>query len=275
MASTKDPLSSTDLLRNLFTSKTDTRIQRLSKILSTSSGVDTTLTLVGYSFFLASSQLDSLQTLELKTLSRLFYSNNASPTLLALGSKSILQLADLSASFKTLAGMCSDFRTFTRLWGMLGIYAMAKRNYLEPPKDTILKGVAWSQTLALGAYYVYENTYYLAGKGVLRGWKAEEIIRWAKMSLKYFMAYVLIEYVRLWRTRQLREEKRASGTLSEKEVEKEEKAWRRSALANLAYTPLSLHWASESGPLMSDGWVGALMSAIGLIKFKAAWELTA
>jgi hypothetical protein len=274
MASTKDPLSSSDLLRNFFTSKTDTRIQRLSKILSTSSGVDTTLTLVGYSFFLASSQLNSLQTLELKTLSHLF-SSNASPTILALGSKSVFQLADLSASFKTLAGMCSDFRTFTRLWGMLGIYAMAKRNYLEPPKDTILKGVAWSQTLALGAYYVYENTYYLAGKGVLRGWKAEEIMRWAKMSLKYFMAYVLIEYVRLWRTRQLREEKRASGILSEKEAEKEEKAWRRSALANLAYTPLSLHWASESGPLMSDGWVGTLMSLIGLIKFRAAWELTA
>jgi hypothetical protein len=273
MASTKYPLLSSDLLRTIFTSKTDARIQRLSKILATSSGVDTTLTLVGYSFFLASSQLTSLQTLELKTLSRLF-SSNASPTLLAISAKSILKLDSLSIRLKTLAGMCSDFRTFTRLWGMLGIYAMAKRNYLDLPKDTILRGVGWSQTLALGAYYVYENTYYLAGKGVLRGWRVEEITRWAKMSLKCFMAFVLIEYVRLWRTRQLREEKRASGILSEKEVEKEEEAWRRSVLTNLAYTPLSLHWSSETGPLMSDARVGMLMSLIGLVKFRAAWALT-
>ena len=137
---------------HLFTSSTDARITRLSKVLSTSSGVDATLTLVGYGLFLVSSQIPTLEKLSLK----------------AAGSKhgttSAVRLAQLGASTKTLAGMCSDYRTFTRLWGLLGVYAMAKRNYVTPEKDAVLRAVGYGQTASLGAYYVYENGYYLAGK---------------------------------------------------------------------------------------------------------------
>ncbi|PMD49011.1 hypothetical protein L207DRAFT_505990 [Hyaloscypha variabilis F] len=252
----------------LFTSSTDARITRLSKVLSTSSGVDATLTLVGYGLFLVSSQITALEKLELKALLHPGGSKH--------GASSIARLAELGASTKTLAGMCSDYRTFTRLWGLLGVYAMAKRNYVAPEHDTVLRAVSYGQTLSLGAYYVYENGYYLAGKGVLRGWTPEKIKRWAKTSLKMFLAYVVLEFVRLGRARQLREARKVKA-VDEKDrvaIEREESVWWRGLAMNGAYLPLSVHWASDN-PVLSDGVVGALMSAVGLIKFRAAWASAA
>jgi hypothetical protein len=270
MASEKIPPPA-DMLSSVFHSKTDKNITRLSKILSTSGGVDATLTLAGYSLFFVSSQLSNLQKIELKILGGLFGDNA-----LKHGSASIVKLADLESSMKLLAGMCSDFRTFTRLWGLLGIYAMVKRNYIDPPKDAILGAVAWTQTFALGSYYVYENGYYLAGKGVLKGWTATDIKKCAKTSLKMFLAYVVLEYVRLYRTRQLLDVKRAKAVslADNAAIEKEEEVWWRTALMDLAYTPLSMHWASENG-MLSDGWVGGLMSLVGIIKVRAAWAQAA
>jgi hypothetical protein len=95
-----------------------------------------------------------------------------------------------------------------RLWDLLGVYASVRKLQSSPPADSILRGLAWSQTLSLGAYLVYEHGYYLAGKGVLRGWSAEKQKRWAKTSLRMFLAYVVLDWVRLFRTRQLREEKK-------------------------------------------------------------------
>lgn len=54
----------------------------------------------------------------------------------------------------------------------------------------------------------------------------------------------------------------------------EEAAWKKTALVNVAYTPLAMHWASEKA-LLTDGVVGALMSYVGWIKFKAAWAAAA
>ncbi|PMD22282.1 hypothetical protein NA56DRAFT_624566 [Hyaloscypha hepaticicola] len=253
----------------LFTSSTDARITRLSKVLSTSAGVDATLTLVGYGLSLLSSQISKLEKLELKAL--------LSPSDSKHGAAStIVKLTELKAGTKALAGMCSDFCTFTRLWGLLGVYAMAKRNYVTPQKDLVLRVVSYGQTLSLGAYYVYENGYYLAGKGVLRGWTPEKIKRWAKTSLKMFLAFVVLEFVRLYRAKQLREVRKVK-TVDEKDkgaIEKEEGAWWDSLMVNGAYMPLSVHWSSEV-PVLSDGVVGALMTAIGWIKFRAAWAQAA
>jgi hypothetical protein len=252
----------------LFTSSTDARITRLSKVLSTSAGVDATLTLVGYGLFLVSSQISKLEKLELKALLH--------PGGPKHGAASIVKLAELEAGTKTLAGMCSDFRTFTRLWGLLGVYAMAKRNYVAPQKDLVLRVVSYGQTLSLGAYYVYENGYYLAGKGVLRGWTPEKIKHWAKTSLKMFLAFVVLEFVRLYRAKQLRAVRKVKAVdeMDKGVIEKEESVWWDSLMVNGAYMPLSVHWSSEV-PVFSDGIVGALMTAIGWIKFRAAWAQAA
>ena len=253
---------------NLFNSSTDARLTRLSKVLSTSSGVDSTLTLVGYGLALASSQIRSLETLQLKLLTKTNH-----------GSSALLRLMELEGSLKTLASMCSDFRTFTRLWGLLGVYAMAKRNYTAPPQDQVLRIVGYGQTLSLGAYYIYENGYYLAMKGVFRSWTPADIQRWAKTSLRMFLAYVVLEFVRLYRVRTLRGVRKLKAQASglkdgeRKAIREEEAAWSKAALMNGAYAPLAYHWAE--GPLLSDGLVGGLMTLVGLIKFRGAWAAAA
>jgi hypothetical protein len=264
-----------NIMNALYSSKTDARLLRLYKVLSTSAGVDSTLTLVGYSLFFVSSQLSTLQSLELKLLDRLF-GKNASSVAVKAGTASVVKLADLESSLKILAGMCSDFRTFTRLWGLLGIYALVKKNYFSAPKDPILKAVTWSQTATLALYSVYENGYYLAMKGVLKGWKGQDIKRWAKTSLKMFLAFVALEFVRLFRSRQLLEERKAKAVSTEekKAIENEEEAFWTATVTNIAYAPLTFHWSSENGQL-SDAWVGALMTFIGLVKFRASWALSA
>jgi len=256
----------------LFNSNTDQRIARLSKVLSTSSGVDATLTLVGYGLFLVSSQLSRLENLELKAIS----SPTISITTFKHGVTSFIKLVELETSLKTLASMCSDFRTFTRLWGLLGVYAVAKKNYRDPPKDMVLRAVAYGQMMSIGAYYVYENGYYLAGKGVLRGWTGADIKRWAKTSLRCFLAYVVMDYVKLYRARQLRQVRKVKAVDQEekKAIEAEEAAWKKALIMNVAYTPLCMHWVSET-PLLSDGVVGTLMSLVGLVKFRSAWAQTA
>jgi Peroxisomal biogenesis factor 11 (PEX11) len=251
---------------------TDSRVAHLNKILATSSGVDTTLTLVGYSLYFVASQIPRLQALSLRARASPLLSNNAAKIQdRPLGVVS--PISDLAISTKTLAGMCSDFRAFTRLWGLLGVYASVRKLQSTPPADSVLHGLAWSQTLSLAAYLVYENGYYLAGKGVLRGWSPEKQKQWAKTSLKMFLVYVILDWVRLFRTRQLREEKKAKEG-SVEATKEEEAVWWRTAIMDAAYTPLAVHWSSQNG-MLSDGWVGALMSAVGLIKFRTAWAQTA
>ncbi|CAL3963408.1 unnamed protein product [Diplocarpon coronariae] len=254
----------------------DERLARMSKILSTSTGIDATLTLVGYGFFLVGSQIPKLEKLQLKALAR----GNPSAANLKESSEAFLKLADLESGAKTLASLCSDFRTFTRLWGMLGVYTIAKRQYLSSPKDGFLRAISYTQTLTLGLYYFHENIYFLAGKGVLKGWAPADIKRWAKISMKMFLAFVLMEHVRLYRARQLRLARNQAATSAgisdaeRKEFASERAAWRKSVLMNLAYTPLAVHWASENG-MITDGIIGALMSYIGWTKVKSAWAAAA
>jgi len=267
------PVPSTGFIHSLFSlPTTDSRVAHLNKILATSSGVDTTLTLVGYSLSFVASQIPHLEALSLRAHASPSLSSNA-PKTQALASGVVSPLTNLAISTKTLAGMCSDFRAFTRLWGLLGVYASVRKLQSAPPADSVLHGLAWSQTLSLAAYLVYENGYYLAAKGVLRGWSAEKQKRWAKTSLRMFLMYLILDWVKLFRMRQLREEKKAKegGVEATKE---EEAVWRRTATMDAAYTPVAMHWSSPNG-MLSDAWVGALMSVVGLIKFKTAWAQTA
>jgi hypothetical protein len=251
-----------DPLKALFSSKADASILHLRKVLSSGTGVDSTLTLVGYTCALLSSQLPTVQALEGKVLSSLSSSSKPHNT------------SGLQTSLKTFAAMCSEFRTFTRLWGVLGTYALAKYTYLHPPEDSVLRAIAWGQTASLGAYNIFENGYFLAMKGVSKGWTVPQIKKWAFTSLRFFQAYVALEFLRLYRVRQLKIARRqaegAGGKGLDVKAIKEDEAWLKSAQLNVAFAPLTVHWLTEGG-IFSDAVASAIMTFVGLVKFRASW----
>lgn len=185
----------------------------------------------------------------------------------------------MQAMAKKFAGMCSDVRTFMRLWGLLGIWGWAKGIWLDPPKDEVLKAVAWAQITVNTLYLIYEHPSYLASKGVLKGWSAEKITRWSCRSSHGFTAHVMLDYMRLWRVRQLRQREQANQALIEEKEEKverkqQEAMWWKELYVNIAYTPLVVHWSLPDG-LVSDTTVGLLGTWVGILGFREVWRQTA
>jgi hypothetical protein len=61
---------------------------------------------------------------------------------------------------------------------------------------------------------VYGNATLSQARGVLRGWSAEKRKLWAKISLKLFLACVVLDWVSRFRHRQLREERKEEEVIS-------------------------------------------------------------
>lgn len=270
-------------LARLFHSTTNSHITHLNRVLSTASGVDTTLILVQYTLTLVHSQLHRILNLNLRRLVTRLAANASKSvrpgdtvvaTVRLPGPTS--RLANMAASTKGMASMISDVRTFLRLWGLLGVYAWARGTYYDGPADPLLRSVAWAQIAANTAYYVLEHGAYLASKNILRDWSAAKQARWWLWSGRCFAGHVALDYVRLLRTRQLRDEAREMGEEKEDKMEARrlEAAWWRELVVNAAYSPLVVHWSLESG-YVSEAWVGALGTVAGFVGFREAWRKTA
>lgn len=259
-----------DALTKLFTSSFDARIQHLVRILSTASGIDATFCFLGYGLVFTSSQLQLLAEL---TPASFFEKISDKPTLLAATYKA--KLAEAAASSKLLGGVCSDVRTFMRLWGLLRIYLGMKAVYLNPPKDTILRTLTWSQLTAMAAYFVYENQVYLASKGVIRSITPANIGAKLRLAIWIFAGYIVLDYARLWRVWQLQQP--TNSAADEKSVvakrEEENRNWYRSLIVDSSYFPLCFHWGVEGGslpPKWADIVVGFLGACAGFANFREA-----
>ncbi|KAL2357429.1 hypothetical protein BJ546DRAFT_309688 [Cryomyces antarcticus] len=271
-----------------YLSGADSTLGRLTRILSTTSGVDTTLLTLGYSLTLVSAQLQ--RTLE-KQLERFALSvvEKASDALLP-GETLVATLptpdgplAQLAAGSKAAADLIADFRIFLRLWGLLSIYQWAKSTYHSPPADGLLRRVAWAQVAVNAAYQYLENGAYLAQHGILpgRSWTAAKQTRWWVWSSRFWAAHVVLDFVRLARVRQLRLRNRGAAGVSgvggegEKEdrveAAREETRWWDEIYVNAAYAPLTLHWSLEEG-CVSEAWVSALGTIAGVIGFRELWK---
>lgn len=265
MASNSVSKKPDDALAKLFHSPLDARIQHLVRILSTATGMDGTLCFLGYGLVFTSSQLQLLSEL--------------APQSLTTSSKA--KLLELAASCKTLGGLCSDVRTFMRLWSLLKIYIGMRATYLNPPKDGLLRTIAWSQLTAMGAYLVYENQVYLASKGVIKGIAPAAMGAKLRTAIWVFAGYIVLDYVRLWRVWQLQQQT-PSTALAEKGAvakrEEENRAWYKSLIVDSSYFPLCFHWGVEGGSLptkWADLVVGLLGTFAGFANFREAARVTA
>lgn len=265
--------------------RTDTLLLHLTRVLSTPSGVDTTLITLCYTLTLLHSQLrfalgkqyERLAAQIAEKASDVLYPGE---TVVATIEPPITYLSQTTAGTKALADLIGDFRIFVRLWGLLGVYTWAKSTYATPPRDAIIKSIVWTQVVVSGFYQFLENGAYLTSKGVLRGdkWTRRED-RWWVWSNRFWCAQVSLEFLRLLRVRQLKfNEDFGAQSEDAKEVKiqsKElEQRWWRDLYVNAAWFPQTVHWSTEDG-CVPEHWIGVCGTVAGVIGFKERWQETA
>jgi hypothetical protein len=250
------------------------------RILRTSAGTDATLCVVNYALVAALSQLDRLSRRRLERAA-LAVASQVDGSLLpgealiaTISQDPKSRLVHTAKRLRALSDLISDFRIFVRVWGMLGIWEWGSGLWKDPPKDKVLKWIAWMQIGANVAYQYLENGAYLAQHGIL-GLDAQRQTRWWVWSSRFWMAHVALDFGRLWREKMTREVAWEGGEKEGKiqHLEREEKWWRE-AYVNAAYAPLTLHWSLEGGAV-GEMWVGILGSIAGVLGFREMWRSTA
>jgi hypothetical protein len=270
---------------------TDHNLLRLSKLLSTPTGIDVLLCTTSYTLTLVRALLSRVLEKRLAAAALAAKTN-------ALLPPSTTLLAQSIASSKALAGTIADYRIFVRMWGMLGIYTWARGVYLAPlpadasRKDAVQRQITWAAIATSVGFQVLENGAYLSSKGVLTGaaWagdagKSRETAWWV-WSSRFWAAYVGCELLclgvaRWWPS----SEAVVDDTDGEKEgkirrereaAEKREEnwVWWKDLTSNIAYAPMTLHWSVEEG-LLSDAVVGACGVVAGGAMLADAWRKTA
>jgi hypothetical protein len=248
-------------------------------MLSTSAGTDATLCTANYLLVAVVSILDRLShrrlgKAALAVAARVDGKLLPGETLIATLSqdpKSRLTLT--SKRLRALSNLIADFRIFTRVWGMLGIWKWGSGLWKEPPQDRSLKWIAWMQVGVNVAYQYLENGAYLAQHGVL-GFDERKQTWWWVWSSRFWMAHVALDFGRLWMEKMTREAAQ-KGEEKEGKIQrmKREEKWWREAYINAAYAPLTLHWSLENGAV-GEMWVGILGSIAGFLEFREMWRST-
>jgi hypothetical protein len=274
------PQSSTiaTLLRN-----GDRTFGRLSKILSTPSGTDRLLATTCYTLTLLSATINTNLTNNIEKIAEQF----AEKASLALEpGESVIatfpvpplarNLAALSNSSQKLASLISDYRIFTRLWGMLGLYAWGKSTYLSPPSDPLLKKIAYTQVAVNVCFQTLENLAYLASKGIITREPAIQARDW-KWSSRFWMSHVCLDFVRLYRTRSLRNAKLDKLGEEDKEAKalrkEAESTWWRELIVDVCYFPMTIHWSTDG--VLNPTQVGVLGTVAGGTSLSHLWKQTA
>lgn len=207
----------------------------------------------------------------------------------------------LGKRLSSLGSLASEARTIARLWSLVGMYFWAKRLTLQllasyssstgngnsstatSEKDDASEGgsssssdklaalVDWAQLVSCVMFQVLENGAYLSGRGVL-GWTPAEQGRAYVVGSRWLCVYTGLELGRLLAG--LVSKAGGGGDLASAEEKEEVGAMRRSMAINLAWAPLTLHWATEKG-FLSDLAVGAGGCIPGVLQMRKLWRDTA
>jgi hypothetical protein len=168
----------------------------------------------------------------------------------------------LSSRLKSLSAKLSDVRILLRLHGIIPTYQWLLNTHASPPSDSTLSTVAKLQTYANMLYFPLENAAYLGSHGFIPMSKRTETDLWL-WSCRFWAAHVVLEFVRLYRERQIRlmqRESEKSDDKGEKVVVEEggDRTWWAQLVLNLAYAPLTVHWSLEKGLGFRDVDIGYL-----------------
>ena len=259
----------------------------LFRLLSSTTNLDTALLTLAYTLHLLHASLARITSARLLLATQRLVEKltEAAPGALLPGETLIATLAPAPTSkvlrtqqsVKALAGLIDDFRVFTRLWGLLRIWAWATSLWRSPPKDWVIRTVLWTQVSANVVFQYLENCAYLASKGVL-GLSDKKIARWYTWSARLWATHVLLELVRLAREAALQRDHMPLEERAEKEqkIQKTQIAtkWWRDVYVNAAWMPLTIHWSMQEG-FAGEGVIAAIGLVPGLLGLREAWRATA
>lgn len=255
----------------------DTTILRLQKLFSTPAGIDVSLSTTYYTLrFIHARLVDRLEK-QYEKLADDFAKNAAGvlvpgETMVATVEAPRTRLAENCATVKTAAGAISDFRAFTRLWGLLGVYSWARGTYLDPPRDSVLKAIVWAQIIGGFWYQGLENAAYLVSKGILRGEKwSEREAKWYRWSSGFWLVHIVLEAVRMLRARQIESEQKSDKFVSRAA----DRQWQLDFYRNASFAPLAYHWYLEDGKSpLTETWLGLFGMFPGIVRLRGLWAAT-
>ena len=199
--------------------------------------------------------------------------------LLNIQSRAPKKLSTGTPPLLILSSLLSDTRTTLRLFGLIGLWTWGSDTLKSPPRDPVLRTIAYSQVLVNIVYQILENVAHLASKGILNQRAVEKwgsLGKWWIWSTRAWLAHHLLDFVRLARVRQLAAKKRAAGEKVDAPTQAvEEKAFKKSMLNNLAWTPLCLHWSFDNGVGVPNYLIGWLSFAANSWIVADLWKATA
>ncbi|KAF2825905.1 hypothetical protein CC86DRAFT_446455 [Ophiobolus disseminans] len=278
----------------------DRNLIRLSKLLSTPSGIDVLLCTTSYTLTLVHALLSRL--LERRLADIASEIAEKADGILLPGETLIASLpaptstklvAQVVGSSKALAETIADYRIFVRLWGVVGLYTWARSTYLSPlpsgssREERALRGLTWAAIASCVGFQVLENGAYLSSKGALTSarWtsdvgKAREN-EWWLWSSRFWAVYVGCELARSGVTAYYQRQRPIAAVvdgekedkLRRREQKLEISLWWKDLASNVAYAPMTLHWSMEGG-LLSDWGVGACGIVAGGALLADAWRRT-
>ena len=175
-------------------------INRLTRTLSTATGLDATLATACYTSLFLHTQLPWLTGSLLRASGR---------------------LQPRSSSLKALYATLEEHRIVSRLFGLIPLYSTVIQTWRKPHRDPAVKMLLYASLAAGTIFQVLENMALLTRRGVLSGQGARRREGWLwLLSNRVWLAQLGLEVLRLARVRQLkfREELGAERVLGEENV---------------------------------------------------------
>ncbi|PFH59829.1 hypothetical protein XA68_11847 [Ophiocordyceps unilateralis] len=233
----------------------DAFVSHLHRCIETRAGADVVLLFLCYASRLGGSVLEALSRPILRHSARRFVAAafKLPPAATVVLSSTALQpplavmALRLGRRLRALSAMLSETRTIGRLWGLLGLYFVAKRRVLRScaceahdAEGIFDATLAYAQIASLVIFQAAENVAFLSSKAILPYPPATQA-RLALLSVRAWGLYVGMELARLLVERSRR-------PLAARDAESVA-GWRKSFWRNMAWAPLTAHWGTPSGLL--------------------------
>lgn len=239
------------------TSKT---LDRFARAITTPTGLDATLATVCYTSLLLHTHLSS--------------------------ARASSRLTKVSPALRNLYNLLEDTRVYTRLTGLVTLYAAIRETWETRQPDIVSDILLRTSLVAVTLFQLLENIALLVQQNVLRSRRLRQWEGWFwTTSNKFWLASLFCDLARLARARQLgfKEDSGAAGAGGasgsevetplqlDSEVDSKEKQWWQELLVTAASFPLATNWSFAEGESpVSEALVAGAGLVGGLVMLKDA-----